>query len=94
MDSAFDSAYYENLAGRLYGPVIRLADRLPPDQIGWLHHVGEVGEYGLALEDMAAMLAYDTIAITDDEREDMLALASRMDMTELDLNQLGRADDL
>jgi hypothetical protein len=93
MDSAFDSAYYENLAGRLYGLVIRLTDRLPPNQIRWLHHVVEVGEYGLALEDMAGMLAYHTIAITDEERQDMLALASQMNMKDLDLNRLGRADD-
>jgi hypothetical protein len=73
-----DDAYYEDLAGRLYGLVIRLADRLPPDEARWLHHVVEVGEYGLALEDMAGILAHGTIAITGAEREDMLALAGRM----------------
>ena len=73
-----DNAYYEDLAGRLYGLVIRLADRLPSDEARWLHHVVEVGEYGLALEDMAGMLAHGKIAITGDERGDMLALAGRM----------------
>jgi hypothetical protein len=63
--------------------VIRLSDRLPADQTAWLHHVTEVGEYGLALEDMAGMLAYDKIAITDQERGDMLALARQMGMGEL-----------
>jgi hypothetical protein len=58
--------------------VIRLSDRLPADQVRWLHHVTEVGEYGLALEDMAGMLAHGTIAITGGEREDMLALTARM----------------
>jgi hypothetical protein len=43
-----------------------------------LHHVTEVGEYGLALEDMAGMLAHGRIAITSQERRDMLALAGRM----------------
>ena len=38
----------------------------------------EVGEYGLALEDMAGMLAYGKVAITDQERGDMLALAGQM----------------
>jgi len=38
----------------------------------------DVGEYGLALEDMAGMLAYREIAIADQERGDMLALAGRM----------------
>ena len=78
MDAAYDAAYYEDLAGRLYGLVIRLSDRLPADQVQWLHHVIEVGEYGLALEDMAGMLAHGGIAITDQERGDMLALAGRM----------------
>ncbi len=53
-----DSAYYEDLAGRLYGLAIRLAGRLPADQVSWLHHCLEAGEYGLALEDAAGMLAH------------------------------------
>jgi len=73
-----DNAHFEDLAGRLYGLVIRLSDRLPADQAQWLHHVTDVGEYGLALEDMAGMLAHAKIAITDQERGDMLALAERM----------------
>ena len=36
----------------------------------------EVGEYGLALEDLAAILAHGKTAITDQERADMLALAA------------------
>jgi hypothetical protein len=83
-----DAAYYEDLAGRLYGLVIRLSDRLPADQVQWLHHVTEVGEYGLALEDMAGMLAHGKVAITDQERGDMLALARRMGMDELVPNAL------
>jgi hypothetical protein len=83
-----DPGYYEDLAGRLYGLVIRLSDRLPADQVQWLHHVTEVGEYGLALEDMAGMLAYGKVAITDQERGDMLALARQMSMDELVPNAL------
>ena len=75
-----DSAYFEDLAGRLYGLVIIFSDRLPADQAEWLHHVVEVGEYGLALEDLAAMLAYDKITITDQERGDIAALARQMRM--------------
>ena len=60
-----DNAYYEDLAGQLYGLVIRLDDRAPREQAQWLHHVTEVGEYGLALEDMAGILAHGKIAITD-----------------------------
>jgi hypothetical protein len=58
--------------------VIRLVGRLPSDEARWLHHVVEAGEYGLALEDMAGMLAHGKIAITGQERGDMLALAGRM----------------
>ena len=78
MNPVYDTAYYEDLAGRLYGLVIRLDDRLSSDQAQWLHHVTEVGEYGLALDDMAAILAHGKIAITDQERRDLLALAEQM----------------
>jgi hypothetical protein len=73
-----DSAYYDDLAGRLYGLVITFSDRLPADQAQWLHHVIDVGEYVLALEDLAAMLAYDKITPTDQERGDIKALAQQM----------------
>jgi hypothetical protein len=52
-----DNAQYEDLAGRLYGLVIRLSDRIPADRAGWVHHLTEVGEYALALENLAAILA-------------------------------------
>ena len=38
----------------------------------------EVGEYALALEDLAAILAHGKTAITDQERADMLTLGRRM----------------
>ncbi len=77
MTPAHDPAYFEDLAGRLYGLVIIFSDRLPADHARWLHHVVDVGEYGLALEDLAAMLAYDEIPVTDQERSDIAALAAR-----------------
>jgi hypothetical protein len=80
MDPTHDPAYFENLAERLYGLVISFSGRLPADQAQWLHHVVEVGEYGLALEDLAAMLAHDKIAVTAQERRDMTALARQMRM--------------
>lgn len=80
MDPTYDPAYFEDLAGRLYGLVISLSDRLPAYQAQWLHHVVDVGEYGLALEDLAAMLTHDKIAITDQERSDIVALARQMQM--------------
>ena len=80
MDPTHDSAYFEDLPGRLYGLVISFSDRLPADQAQWLHHVVDIGEYGLALEDLAAMLAHDKIAVTAQERRDMAALARQMRM--------------
>ena len=42
----------------------------------------QVGEYGLALEDMAGILAHDKTAIAGQERDDMFWLARRMKMEE------------
>ena len=75
-----DTGYYEELAGRLYGLLIGLDDRIGSEQAQWLHHVIDVGEYGLALEEIAGTLAQDAIAITGQERGDMLALAARMNL--------------
>ena len=75
-----DAAYYEDLAGRLYGLLITLDDRLGGEQAHEFHHYIEVGEYGLALEEIAGALAQHAIAITDQEREDMLALVRHMKM--------------
>jgi hypothetical protein len=75
-----DPAYPEDLAGRLYGLVIRFSGRLPADHAQWLHHVVDVGEYGLALEDLAAMLASDKIAVSHQEHGDIVALARQMGM--------------
>ena len=75
-----DTGYYEELAGRLYGLLIGLDDRIGSEQAQWLHHVIDVGEYGLALEEIAGTLAQDAIAITGQERGDMLVLAARMNL--------------
>jgi hypothetical protein len=75
-----DPAYFEDLAGRLYGLLIGLDDRIGSEQAQWLHHVIDVGEYGLALEDIAGTLAQDAIAITGQERADMLAPAARINL--------------
>jgi hypothetical protein len=68
---------------------VTTATGCPP--IEWLHHVTEVGEYGLALEDMAGMLAYHKIAISYQERGDMLALARRMKIDDLVPRTLGES---
>ena len=49
-----------------------------------------VDEYGLALEDMAGILAHGKTAITDQERGNMLGLGRRMKMEE-DKSSVSRA---
>ena len=77
------SAWYEELRGQLFSLLIMVEDRLGREQARWVHHVIDVDEYGLALEDMVGILAYANAPVTDQERADMLALARRMQMDEL-----------
>jgi hypothetical protein len=84
-----DAAYYEDLAGRLYGLLIELEDRLGREDAQQLHHFIEVGEYGLALEEIAGALAQAKVPITDQERGDMLALTATMKMDDLVPRALG-----
>jgi hypothetical protein len=49
-----DAAYYEDLAGRLYGLLTVLEDRLGGELAQVFHHFIEVGEYGLALKKSSA----------------------------------------
>ncbi len=86
---AMDAAYYEDLAGRLYGLLIGLEDRLDRQDARQLHHFIEVGEYGLALEEISGALAHATVPITDQERSDMLALTATMNMDHLVPRALG-----
>ena len=58
-------------------------DRLGREQAQWVHHVIDVDEYGLALEDMAGILAHAKAPVTDQERAGMLALARKMHMDDL-----------
>jgi hypothetical protein len=63
---------------RLYGLLILVEDRLGSEQTREAHHFIEVNEYALALEEIAGVLSHVRAAITDRERDDMLALARRM----------------
>ncbi len=86
---AMDTAYYEDLAGRLYGLLIGLEDRLDRQDARQLHHFIEVGEYDLALEGIAGALAQAKTPITDQERSDMLALTATMKLDDLVPRALG-----
>ena len=46
----------EDMAGRLYGLLILVEDRLGPERAREVHHYIEVDEYGLALEAIAGAL--------------------------------------
>jgi hypothetical protein len=78
-----DAAWFEDLRGLLFSLLIVVEDRLGREQAQWVHHVIDVDEYGLALEDMVGILAHAGALVTDQERADMLALARRMRMEDL-----------
>ena len=75
-----DRAYYEEIAGRLHGLLIRLDDRLPGKDITLIAEFIDANELGLALEQMADALSEDEQPLASDERADMLALVERMQM--------------
>jgi hypothetical protein len=53
------------VAGRLYGLLIGLKDRLGRQDARQLHQFIEVGEYGLALQGTTRALVQATVPITD-----------------------------
>ncbi len=80
---AVDAASCEDLAGRLYGLLVRFGDWLDHRDARQLHHFIDVGEYGLALEEIADALAPAKTPVTDQERGGMLALAATMKLDDL-----------
>jgi len=68
----------EDLVGQLYGLLILFEDRLGSERAREAHHFIEVDEYALALEEIAGVFGHLRAAITDRERDDMLALGRRM----------------
>jgi len=80
-----DPGFYEDLAGRLYGLLIRLEDRLNCDDASVIHQFTDSRHYGLALEEIAKTVAHCQVGITGQERADMLAAAELVDV-------LARAD--
>jgi hypothetical protein len=73
-----DATYYEEIAGRLRGLLIRLGDRLASKDQSWIVEFVDANELGLALEQMADALSEDEQPLAVDERTDMLALADEM----------------
>jgi hypothetical protein len=77
---ASDPARYEDLQGRLSGLLIRLDDRFEDWDKRLLHEFIDAGEFGLALEQMADLLAEVEAPLTENERHDMLTLVQIMEM--------------
>jgi len=69
-----DSAYYEEIAGRLRGLLIRLSDRLSAQDLRAVTEYTDANELGIALEVMADVLSAYELSIAPDEPSDMLAL--------------------
>lgn len=69
-----------DLRGRLLGALIRLEDRLPADQVTFIHEYVDAGEWVLALEQLADVLSEDEIGLRDDERAELLVLNASMGM--------------
>ena len=81
-DPGVDRSSYEEIAGLLHGLLIRLDDRLPAKDITLIAEFIDVGELGLALEQVADVLSEDEQPLSADERADILALVDRMQMDE------------
>ena len=77
-----DDAAFEEIAGQLRGLLIRLDDRLSGQDASLIAEFIDVGELGLALEQMTDQLSEYDQPLAQDERVDMLALANRMQMTD------------
>jgi hypothetical protein len=69
---------YEEISGYLRGLLVRLDDRLSAKDLVLIAEFIDVGELGLALEQMADALSEENLALSDDERADMLSVAERM----------------
>lgn len=68
------------IRGQLLGMLIRLEDRLAPGQVTFVQELIDADEWGVALEQIADVLAEDEVTLHDDERADLVALNDRMGM--------------
>lgn len=75
-----DQAEYDEITARLRALMILLDDRLSARDLVFVAEFIDVGELGLALEQMADALSEDEAPVARTERADMLALAGRMNL--------------
>jgi hypothetical protein len=75
-----EQAEYDEITGHLRGLMVLLDDRLSARDLGFVAEFIDVGELGLALEQMADALCEDEAPVARAERDDMLTLAERMNL--------------
>jgi hypothetical protein len=75
-----DQARHDEISARLRGLMILLDDRLSAKDLAFVAEFIDVGELGLALEQVADALCEDEAPVARTERADMLALAERMNL--------------
>lgn len=71
---------WREIRDQLFNLLSRLEDRLPTHQIEFVREFIDVGEWGIALEQMASVLSEDELGLRDDERADFIALNKRLGM--------------
>ena len=73
---------WREIRDRLLNLLSRLKERLPTHQVEFVRELIDVGEWGIALEQMADVLSEDELGLRDDERADLIALSKRLGMGE------------
>lgn len=80
--SVVTTCWPTRIAAQLHGLLIRLDDRLPAKDVTLIREFIDASEFGLALEQMADVLGEDEQPLAADERQGMLALVARMQMSD------------
>ncbi|UQX89633.1 MafI family immunity protein [Jatrophihabitans telluris] len=88
-----DGAEYEEIAGQLRGLLIRLDDRLSSTDGSLIAELIDVGEVGLAVEQMADQLSEYDQPLAADERADLLTLVERLQLTDRAVRALATCPD-
>jgi hypothetical protein len=75
-----EASDYDRLSGQLLAVLANVEDRLSQRDATLIHELIDAGEFGLALEQIADLLAETKAPVTGGERTDMLALVAAMQM--------------
>lgn len=69
-----------DIHGQMFAVLNRIADRLPPDQLDVIGVLIDAGEWEVALEQIADVLAEDEHGLRIDERDELLGLNMQLTM--------------